>query len=264
MPDAIEVIAHRGFSSLHPESTRAAYLAAIDLARTQRARLALECDVHFSADHQLIVLHDLTCRRTGGRPDAAAELTVEQLKKVDFGRWKVAVPTRDQRELLTFDELVELVVDARHAGVDIELAIETKHPNPSGRQVDDAVIEVLRAHDWTGADAPARVISFDPEAVTHVRAALPDLRISFLIEKELGEWADGHLPDGIDTVGIDHRLAANEPDWVARLFERGHRLHLWTVNESDEMAGWIRRGATGITTDHPDRALAVTRSRAPR
>ena len=47
------LIAHRGFSSRHPEMTRAAYQAAIEWAYMTEIPLGLECDVHFSADDEL-------------------------------------------------------------------------------------------------------------------------------------------------------------------------------------------------------------------
>ena len=50
------LIAHRGFSSRHPEMTKAAYQAAIEWAYETEIPLGLECDVHFSADDELIFL----------------------------------------------------------------------------------------------------------------------------------------------------------------------------------------------------------------
>lgn len=253
----VEVIAHRGFSGEHPEGSRAAYLAAIDVARRTGHRLELEGDVHFSADDQLVVLHDLTLRRTGGRPDHVGDLTVAELKTVDVGRWKVASPTPAQREVITFAELLDLTEQARAEGVDVGLAVETKHPTPRGLDVDRRAVAQLAERGWTAAGSPVRLISFDPEAVALFGELAPALPRSLLIEKQLGPWADGHLPDGVDTVGVDHRLAAEHPDWVRALLDRGHRLHLWTVNDARAMREWVDRGATGLTTDHPDIALQV-------
>ena len=54
--------------------TKAAYQAAIEWAYETEIPLGLECDVHFSADDELICLHDLTLDRTstssGGRTSA--------------------------------------------------------------------------------------------------------------------------------------------------------------------------------------------------
>ncbi|WP_157974051.1 glycerophosphodiester phosphodiesterase [Desertihabitans aurantiacus] len=257
MTSAVEVFAHRGWSGRHPESTRAAYAAAVELARTTGRPLRLEGDVQLSADGQPVVVHDATLERTGGRPDAVAALTVAELKRTDVGSWRTADPTPAERELLTLAEWLELVAEARADGVDVGVAVEAKHPDPQGRDVVGPALEALAVHGWTDADPPARLISFDPDAVARAGALAPELPRSLLVAGDLGPWADGSLPEGVDTVGVHHRLAARHPAWVEALLARGHALHLWTVDDPAEMAGWVRRGATGITTDHPDRALAV-------
>ena len=100
------LIAHRGFSSRHPEMTRAAYQAAIDWAYETEIPLGLECDVHFSADDELICLHDLTLDRTSTSSGPASERTVAELKQVDFGSRTVPDPAPEERELVTLRELM--------------------------------------------------------------------------------------------------------------------------------------------------------------
>jgi glycerophosphoryl diester phosphodiesterase len=78
--DAPVLIAHRGFSSRHPEMTRAAYQAAIEWSYQTEIPLGLECDVHFSADDELVCLHDLTLDRTSTSSGPAYERSVSELK----------------------------------------------------------------------------------------------------------------------------------------------------------------------------------------
>ena len=101
MTAAPVLIAHRGFSSRHPEMTRAAYQAAIDWASDTGIALGLECDVHFSADDELVCLHDLTLDRTSTSTGRAYQRTVAELKQLDFGSRKVLDPQPEQRELMT-------------------------------------------------------------------------------------------------------------------------------------------------------------------
>lgn len=252
---SVEIVAHRGWSGRNPEMTLAAYQDAIGLAARTGRKLSLECDAQFSADGQLVLLHDHTLERIAGVRQPAYELTMAQLRGIDVGSWKTESPTPNQRRLITLEELFNLVEQARVAGHEVECVVETKHPNPRGLDVDRACLDLVRAYGWGGADSPVRMISFNPEAVELYVTEAPLLRRSLLIEKTLGPWANGVLPDGVDTVGIDHRLAANHPEFVEGLFSRGHHLHLWTVNDAAQMTEWIRAGASGITTDHPDVAL---------
>lgn len=253
----VELIAHRGWSGRHPEMTRAAYTAAIELAEQSGRLLALECDAQFSADGHLVLMHDSTLWRIGAQFTTPAELTMDELRAIDVGSWKIPDPTDDERGLITLPELFYLVAEARGRGVPVELAVETKHPNPAGLDVDRACLDLVDQYGWLTEHSPVRMISFNPHAVALHTERAPQLRRSLLLEKQLGGWADGHLPEGVDTVGVSAVLAADNPDWVDRLLARGHHLHLWTVNDPDQMTRWLERGATGITTDVPDVAIEL-------
>jgi glycerophosphoryl diester phosphodiesterase len=257
----VEIIAHRGLSGRHPESTRAAYTAAIELARAAGRPIELECDTHFSADGELIVLHDLGLRRTAGREVDAAALTLAELREVDFGSWKAADPTVDERALITLPELFDLVHVARDEGVDVGLAVETKHPNPAGLAVDQAVLELMTEHGWTGADAPVRVISFHLPSVEFWADRLPHLRRTLLVEVELGRWSSGELPYGTDTIGLDLNVLRTDPDFARRVREQGNSLHVWTVNGAADLTWCLELGATGLTTDYADLAIELTGTR---
>ena len=139
----VMIYAHRGYSAKEPEMTRAAYRAAIAWAERTGSPLGLETDVHFSADGQLICLHDLSVDRTSTSTGRAYERTLAELQTLDFGSWKVRRPTEEQRTLIGLAELLELTAGARRRGVDVSLAIETKHPNPRTTEVEDAVAALL-------------------------------------------------------------------------------------------------------------------------
>jgi glycerophosphoryl diester phosphodiesterase len=251
------LIAHRGFSSRHPEMTRAAYEAAIEWSYQTEIPLGLECDVHFSADDELVCLHDLTLDRTSTSSGPAYERSVSELKQVDFGSRRVADPEPEQRELVTLRELMIMVRDARQDHVPVSLAIETKHPNNRGREVDERVASMLTEFGWNQPGAPVRLISFSVKAVRRFGWLLPGLERTLLIENDLGKWRDGKLPDGVRVVGPDLALIKEDPDFVNRSLQRGHAVHVWTVNEPDDVHFCRELGVTGFTTDYPDRVAAI-------
>ncbi|MCW2810942.1 MAG: glycerophosphoryl diester phosphodiesterase [Friedmanniella sp.] len=257
------IIAHRGFSSRQPEMTRAAYQAAIDLSAETGLEIAVECDVHFSADDQLICLHDLTIDRTSTRTGLAHDFTVAQLKRIDFGSRRVRRPTSDQRELVTLQELLEMVRDARAAGVPVSVVIETKHPNPCGLRIEERVAEQLHAFGWDVPGSPVRVISFSPEAVARLGELLPGLERTLLIQTEFGRWSDGDLPGGVEVAGPDLRLIKSDPGYVARARAQGHQVHVWTVNSDEDIRQCRDLGVTGFTTDYPDRAVEILQETPP-
>ncbi len=237
--------------------TRAAYAAAIEWSAETGIELALECDVHFSSDDQLICLHDLSVSRTAKVKGRAIDLTVAQLKRLDFSARAVAEQAPAGRELLTLAELMVMVRDARRAGVGVELTIETKHPNPRGVAVEVRVAEMLADFGWDGPGSPVRVISFSPSALRWFAAHLPDVQRSFLIQTWFGRWRDGNLPTGVRTVGVSVNLLKSDPDYLRRAQARGNEVHAWTLNTAAEIAFCAGLGVTGFTSDYPDRVAAV-------
>jgi glycerophosphoryl diester phosphodiesterase len=75
-------LGHRGSSGYAPENT----LPAFELAVRQGADM-LELDVTLSKDGEVVVIHDDTVDRTSDGSGLVNNLTVSELKKLDFGSW---------------------------------------------------------------------------------------------------------------------------------------------------------------------------------
>jgi len=265
MEGVVQIIAHRGFSGRQPEMTRAAYAEAIAWVEQTGVPIAMECDVQFSADNQLVCLHDRTVDRTSMSRGRVHDLTVAALKTLDFGSRRMAHPTPEQREMVTLRELMEMVRDARERGLPVGLAIETKHPGAQARGLEHAVAELVAEFDWDRPGSPVTLLSFSVTAVKRFGAVLPALPRTLLVDESLGQWRFGRLPDGIRIVGIDVELLRADPDYATRVRARGHMLHVWTANLPADIDLCLALGVQSITTDFPDRvadALAVPATQA--
>ena len=71
---------HRGNPAEHPENTLASFRSAIELGVDM-----IECDVHLSADGELVVIHDHTLDRTTDGRGLVAERTLAELRRLDAG-----------------------------------------------------------------------------------------------------------------------------------------------------------------------------------
>ena len=211
-----------------------------------RIELGLECDVHFSADDQLICLHDLKVDRTATSSGYAFGLTVAELKRLDFGSRRFPEPTAEQRELVTLLDLMIMVRDARALGVPVRLVIETKHPNRRGLDVERRVAAMLADFGWDSSGSPVMVISFSPAAVRNPRPAaglaegcgrVPLLR-----------WGNRRLPEGIKIIGPDLELIKTHLGFVARAQAHGNEVHVWTVNAPDDIRFCRDLGVTSRPT----------------
>ncbi|MFF5984879.1 glycerophosphodiester phosphodiesterase [Streptomyces olindensis] len=262
----IQVVAHRGASEDAPEHTLAAYTKAIEDGAD-----ALECDVRLTADGHLVCVHDRRVNRTSNGRGAVSALELADLAALDFGSWKTreAWKGRDEEpdwehrpedreatSVLTLERLLELVADA---GRRVELAIETKHPTRWAGQVEERLLVLLKRF---GLDAPAsaeestvRVMSFSARSLHRVRAASPTLPTVYLTQFVSPRLRDGRLPAGVRIAGPSLRIVRNHPACVERLKQAGHQVHVWTVNEPEDVELCVGLGVDAIITNRPRAVL---------
>lgn len=113
----VEIIAHRGASFDAPENT----LAAIELAWHQQAD-AVEIDVRLTADAEIVVIHDETTARHGGRDTPVCEESLTELRQIDVGRWKGSQWAGER--IPTLAEVLETVPDGKRLFVEIKCRAE--------------------------------------------------------------------------------------------------------------------------------------------
>lgn len=70
----VEIIAHRGYSSVFPENTLASFAGALDIGVDY-----IELDVQLSKDGEVVILHDDSLQRTTGVEGTTADFTCEEL-----------------------------------------------------------------------------------------------------------------------------------------------------------------------------------------
>ncbi|MGI5339106.1 glycerophosphodiester phosphodiesterase [Streptomyces sp. CA-181903] len=258
------VIAHRGASEDAPEHTLAAYRKAIEDGAD-----ALECDVRLTADGHLVCVHDRRVNRTSNGRGAVSSLELADLAALDFGSWKghatdAEAPDTEatgpgdpaDTSVLTLERLLELVVDADRR---VELAIETKHPTRWAGLVEARLLALLGRF---GLDRPppgeppaVRVMSFSARSLHRIRAAAPALPAVYLMQFLSPRLRDGRLPPGVGIAGPSIRIVRSHPGYVARLHRAGHQVHVWTVNEPEDVGLCLRLGVDAVITNRPKAVL---------
>ncbi|AXG78815.1 glycerophosphodiester phosphodiesterase [Streptomyces paludis] len=265
---SIQVIAHRGASEDAPEHTLAAYMKAIEDGAD-----ALECDVRLTADGHLVCVHDRRVNRTSNGRGAVSALELADLAALDFGSWKDSEESPDWRDpgftsVLTLERLLELVADA---GRPLQLAIETKHPTRWAGQVEERLLQLLRrfgldnpgtatgaeaAGDGPGSQSAVRIMSFSARSLHRIASAAPQLPTVYLMQFVSPRLRDGWLPAGAQIAGPGIRIVRNHPGYIARLHRAGRRVHVWTVNEPEDVELCVRLGVDAIITNRPKQVLA--------
>ncbi|PTM95535.1 glycerophosphoryl diester phosphodiesterase [Streptomyces sp. VMFN-G11Ma] len=262
----IQVVAHRGASEEAPEHTLAAYKKAIEDGAD-----ALECDVRLTADGHLVCVHDRRVNRTSNGRGAVSALELADLAALDFSSrrtrelwrardeepdWEFLPGDRQDTSVLTLERLLELVADA---GRPVQLAIETKHPTRWAGQVEERLLVLLKRFGLDApaapGDSPVRVMSFSARSLHRVRDASPTLPTVYLLQFVSPRLRDGRLPAGVRIAGPSIRIARNHPAYIERLKRAGHQVHVWTVNEPEDVDLCVELGVDAIITNRPRAVL---------
>ena len=256
---AIKVIAHRGASEEAPEHTLSAYKQALDDGAD-----ALECDVRLTRDGHLVCVHDRRVDRTSNGRGVLSTLELAELSALDFGSWRDTwedfedpeVPDRDRAEILTLRRLLETVANHDRP---VEMAIETKHPTRYAGLVERRLVDMLDHFGWAhprlGRTSPVRVMSFSQLSLRRMRVLAPSVQTVFLMERVPLRFRDGTLPPGVRIAGPSIEVLQAHPGYVERVQRRGHDVHVWTVDDLDDVALCRELGVDAIITNRPRQVL---------
>lgn len=238
----VEIVAHRGASFDAPENT----MASFHLAWKQNAD-AVELDIFLSKDGKIAVTHDANLKRLTGTDGKLSDKTLDELRQLDFGRWK-GEQFKDER-MPTLEEVLASIPEGKR------LLIEIK----SGPEIVPELVRVLKAANRKPAETA--IISFSDAVVSAMKQARPDLKAYWIVSlapkkdqpppaaEELIAKGTKANADGLDLSATPEVLT---PEYARKLKAAGFKLYAWTVNDPDLARKMIALGVESITTDRPE------------
>lgn len=227
--------AHRGASAHAPENT----LSALELALKMGATMA-EVDLQQTSDDQLVLFHDDNLERTSNGSGPLWKQSLAQLKRLDVGGWFSDAYLGET--MPTLEELIAAV--AGRLTLNLELKLHGHE-----RQLAPLVASRLSALP-TGTEF--LVTSFDHDLVDRVRGLLPGLPGGYIVGR--GGWHDGLLARQGRILSLEHTLVT--ADRVMEIQNAGKQVHVWTVNEAEEIRRLQDLGVDALITNFPDRVAA--------
>jgi len=231
-------VGHRGLVQAAPENTLAAFRACLSL------RVGFEFDVRRTKDGQLVVLHDPTVDRTTDGKSALAELTYDELRRLDAGAWFDSA-FRGER-VPRVDEFFELL--AAHASAATLIAVDLKE---TGNGIEEAVVRLAEQRKVLD-----RLI-FIGEAIqsadvrSRLRTASPKAQVARLAE------ATENIADIVDDKNADWVYVRFLPtvEDMRRVQSAGKRVFLaGPLVVGTEVENWTKAaklGVDAILTDYP-------------
>lgn len=238
-----EFIAHRGASWLAPENT----MASIQLAWEMDVD-AVEFDVYLTDDGEIVVKHDSNTKRITGVDGHVEQMTLAELRELDYGAWKA--PHWDGEQIPTLAEALATIPKGKRMFVDVK----------SGTEIVEPMLEIF---DRSGHHPhQIVVIAFSYELAAKTKRLRPRTPVywleGFRQDNDTGEWTptmekvvEKTLEANLDGVNLRFVGPATNEDDVALIRQAGLGYYVWTVNDLHDAQRAVELGVDGLTTDRP-------------
>ncbi|WP_339149131.1 MULTISPECIES: glycerophosphodiester phosphodiesterase [unclassified Sutcliffiella] len=253
------VIAHQGGEHLAPSNTMIAFEQAVNMGVD-----VLETDIHITNDGHLVAIHDPTVDRTTDGTGHVADMTLEEIQKLDAGYRFVDLEGNNSFRgkgvtIPTVEELFKAFPDTR-----IEIEIKDTNPPEKYEEIARKLWEL--AVQYKREDT-LLVASFDQEILntfdsfTEGRVALVGGRqeiTRFVLFHKL--FVRNLYKPEVDAfqVPLQESIFDLTNQRLIRDAQRsGVQMHYWTIDDKETMRYLLERGADGILTNRPDLLLEV-------
>jgi glycerophosphoryl diester phosphodiesterase len=236
------VFAHRGASAHAPENT----LAAFELAIAQKAD-GIELDVKLSSDGHVVVIHDPTVNRTTGAQGRVKDMPLAELRSLNAGSF--FAQNFAGEKIPTLEEVFEAV--GKRTFINVEL---TNYNSPRDHLVETVCMLVKKFN----LQKHVMFSSFFAFNLSKAGSYLPDVPRGLLALNGIaGAWARSFGYAFGKYQALHPYLKDVTPEQVQRVHRLKGRVHVWTVNQAEDMRRLFHWGVDAIFTDDPQLAVQV-------
>ena len=238
LPGALMVIAHRGSSGTAPENTIVAFRRAVEAGADW-----LELDVRRTADDELAVFHDRTLDRTTDGRGSIYRHTMEDLRKLDAGRWFSSRYTGVRIPTLT--EVLESIP----AGVGLNIEVKTDGDRHWRSRTARRLTEVLHTRR---RGRPILVSSFNHSFLKRLHTMAPSIVLGALA---MPLRDAGLRPSTFGRACGAKAFVCSRTSLRKRQVHDAHRhamrVFVYGVNSARHLLRPRRFGVDGVITNYP-------------
>lgn len=237
---AVKIWAHRGASGHAPENTLAAFQMAAELGAD-----GIELDVHFTRDRQVVVTHDDDTVRVTGYKGLVSDMTLSQLKRLDFSCGMAAFKGET---IPTLEEVLALI---KPGTLHINIELKTNDENPNGlEEACQALVEKYGMED--------RVLysSFNHYSLAHMHSIAPHMKCGILYSNKL--FRPWEYAKSFGCAAVHPKFGSvNTPGYMEDCRRTGIACNVWTVNSEQDIKAMLDLGVDGIITNYPALAMRL-------
>lgn len=222
-------IAHRGLVGEAPENTVSSILDAskehVDFA---------ELDVQETKDGVVVLMHDRSLKRVTGINKKVSDLNYSQIEKLHF----IGGSASDGRA----ERIPKLDTVMKRANGKIKLDIEIK---PYGRKM-DLTAKVVGLIEKNKIVKKCIVTSFDYDVLAYIKQLNPEIKTSFLLKSAVRDVSIKN----VDIFSVEQHFVTAQ--LVKNIHRHNRKIHVWTVNNVEDMRRFEGYGVDYIITDNLD------------
>ncbi len=242
--NSCNVIAHRGANLVAPQNTIEAFKKAIEIGCD-----GFETDIHLTKDGIPVVCHNFTIDETSDGNGAIKDMTLEELRQYDFGKYKGS--EFEGTKIPTLDEFLEISKEMGDKMKVLDIELKSEVFGKAGTELARKTIDAVKNH---GLFDKLLISSFDPAILVVCKKVDKECKTGILyspdkfISLKIGARPVSFAKEiGADALHPFHM-------YVTRLYvERAHRAGLqvnpWTVNKEINIKALAKMGVDGIITD---------------
>jgi glycerophosphoryl diester phosphodiesterase len=213
------------------ENTMSAFEAAVEMGYRY-----IETDVHATSDGVLVAFHDDVLDRVTDRTGLIGDLPWSEVSKAK----------------VRGGEGLPLLEDLLGRWPDVRVNIDPKHDAAVGPLVD--VIKKTGAIDRVciGAFSDRRLARIRGELGPGLCHSMGPRQVARLLAASRGLWAGRFTAACVQVPVRRGRVPLVTDRFVKAAHHRGLQVHVWTINDAEEMRELLDLGVDGIMTDAPD------------
>jgi glycerophosphoryl diester phosphodiesterase len=247
--------AHRGGSELWPENTMVAFQGAVQLGYRY-----LETDLRTTKDGVMVTIHDETLDRISDGSGPVHALTLAELKRLDAG-YRFSLDGDQTFPFRGKGVTVPTLAEVTQAFPDICLNLDIKQKEPPLVEALATFIEEQGAHDRILAgsfhDRILKEFRRRTDGRVATSAASREARLFWLASRLRLTRFLRPAYDALQVPARQGSLPVVDRRFVQAAHRLGIQVHVWTVDEREEMHRLLNLGVDGLMSDRPDLLLDV-------
>jgi len=236
-----KIIAHRGASAYAPENTMAAFRKALDMKAD-----GIELDVHLTKDNHIVVIHDGNVDRTSNGSGIIADMTLKELRQLDFGSW--FSEEFGGEKIPTLEEVLDLL-----KGWNGLLNIELKMVRPGLYEgLEKKVIDMVKSYNMLENTI---ISSFNHYSLANVKKIESNMKIGLLYSA--GIYEPWNYAASLNADAIHPNYISIVPEIVESCHAHNIQVNPYTVNNPEHILYMLKAKVDGIITNVPDIAKQI-------